>query len=599
MEQRVADLIMERLNAWGVSTIYGYPGETINPLLDALGRAGDRFVFIQARHEETAALMASGHPRFTGELGVCLSTAGPGAIHLLNGLYDARLDHQPVLAICGFPPQTTFGTSYQQEVDLRTLFKDVAGEYLELLTDPLQLPNAIDRAVRTALARNAVTCLIVPTDVQEAAAPKEPPREHYMTPGGLGYRPPIVVPREEDLNRAVEILNSGRRVAMLVGQGARGARSEVREVAERLGAGVAKALLGKDVLPDSLGYVTGTIGVLGTGPSVRMMRACDTLLVVGSSFPYAEFLPEPGQARGVQVDIDGRMIGIRYPMELNLVGDSQATLAALLPRLEPHTDAAWREQIEADVERWRGELERRAEEPGRPLNPQLVVRKLSERLPDDAIICCDSGSATFWYSRQLAMGPGMMGAVSGALATMGCAMPYALAAKESHPERPVVALVGDGAMQMNGLNELITVADRWRGWADHRLLVLVLHNNDLNEVTWLMRLQAGMPRYEPSQRLPDFDYAGFAALLDLESIRIEGPEQVAEGLERAFEAGRPAVLDVLCDPTAALISPEVTEKMVSSMGRALERGDPDERHYGREQFREQLAREGFPVDKLS
>jgi pyruvate dehydrogenase (quinone) len=598
MEERIADLIVQRLGLWGVKTIYGYPGETINPILDALGRADGGPLFIQARHEETAALMASGHPRFTGELGVCLSTAGPGAIHLLNGLYDARLDHQPVLAICGFPPQSTFGTSYQQEVDLRNLFKDVAGEYVELVTNPLQMPNALDRAVRTAVAMRTVSCLILPTDVQEAAPPSEPPREHYMAPGGAGYQSPVVIPREADLDRAAEILNAGQRVALLVGQGARGAGSEVREVADRLGAGLAKALLGKDVVPDTLPYVTGAIGLLGTAPSTRMMRRCDTLLMVGSSFPYSEFLPQPGQARGIQIDIDPRMIGIRYPMELNLVGDSGATLRALLPRLTAKTEGSWRSEIEAEVRGWRVEMARRAEEPADPLNPQLAVRELAARLPDDAIVCADSGSVTYWYARHVEMRPGMTGAVSGALATMGCALPYALAAKESHPHQPVIALVGDGAMQMNGINELITVAHRQQGWADPRLVVMVVHNNDLNEVTWLMRMQGKMPKYEPSQTLPDFDFASFARILGLEGIRVDGPDQVAAACERALTCGRPAVLDVLSDPTVALVSPQVTDAMVSSMAEALERGDPDERRFGADRFRRHLSSEGFPVDRL-
>jgi pyruvate dehydrogenase (quinone) len=352
MAETVGDHILERLSEWGVNRIYGYPGDGINGLLGALDRASDRITFIQARHEELAAFMACAHAKFTGEVGVCMATSGPGAIHLLNGLYDAKLDHQPVLAIVGQQARMALGGHYQQEVDLISLFKDVAHEYVHMATTPEQIRHLVDRGIRIARVERTVTCLIVPHDVQELEAVKTPPRRHGSVHSGLGLSLPIVVPKPEDLRRAADILNAGQRVAMLIGAGALGAADEVIRVADLLGAGVAKALLGKAALPDDLPFVTGAIGLLGTRPSWNLMSECDTLLVVGSSFPYSEFLPKEGQARGVQIDIDGRMVGIRYPMEINLIGDSAETLRALAPLLERKTDRSWRKRIEEDVEDW-------------------------------------------------------------------------------------------------------------------------------------------------------------------------------------------------------------------------------------------------------
>src|SRR4051794_20907646 len=394
MAQNVSDQMIDRLEAWGVRRIYGYPGDGINGFFGAMRRAGERIDFLQARPEEMAAFMACAHAKYTGEIGVCVSTSGPGAIHMLNGLYDAKLDHQPVLALVGQQSRAALGSSYLQEVDLPALFKDVAHEYVQMATSPEQVRHLLDRAVRTALAERTPTCLVLPTDLQELEAVPEPPHEHYMAHSAVGWSKPRVVPADGDLRRAAEALNAGERVAMLVGQGALGASDEVAQVADVLGAGVAKALLGKPVLPDDLPFVTGPIGLLGSKPSWDLMMGCDTLLMVGSGFPYAEFLPEEGQARGVQIDIDGRALGIRYPMEVNLTGDSAETLRALLPLLQRKEDRSWREKIEGEVAKWWETLEARALADADPLNPQRVFWELSPRLPEDCVLAVDSGSAT-------------------------------------------------------------------------------------------------------------------------------------------------------------------------------------------------------------
>src|ERR671931_2547528 len=524
MAQLVADFVLNRLREWGVHRIYGYPGDGINAFLGALDRADGDPDFIQVRHEEMSAFMACAHAKFTGEVGVCLATSGPGAIHLLNGLYDAKLDHQPVVAVVGQQARSSLGGSYQQEVDLQSLFKDVAHEYVQHVSDAAQMRHVVDRAVRIALAERTVTCIILPNDLAEEEAVLEPPHRHRTIHSGIGYHAPVVVPREEDLRRAADILNAGERVAILVGQGAMGAGREVMDVADLLGAGVAKALLGKAALPDDLPYVTGAIGLLGTRPTWDMMMGCDTLLMVGSSFPYSGFMPEEGRARGVQIDIDARMLSIRYPVEEGLVGDAAATLRALIPRLERKADRSWREKVESGVADWWQVMETRAMQDADPVNPQRVFWELSPRLPDRCVITADSGSAANWYARDVRIREGMMASLSGTLATMGPGVPYAIAAKFAHPDRPVIACVGDGAMQMNGINELITIAKYWMRWTDPRLIVLVLNNRDLNQVTWEQRVFEGDPKYEASQDLPDFPYAAYAKSLGLDGVRVERPE---------------------------------------------------------------------------
>jgi pyruvate dehydrogenase (quinone) len=569
MAKTVSDFMWERLHGWGVRRVYGYPGDGINGLIGALDRARDQIDFVQVRHEEMAAFMAAAHAKYTGEVGVCLATSGPGAIHLLNGLYDARLDHMPVLAIVGQQARAALGGHYQQEVDLLSLFKDVAGAFVQQASVPAQIRHLVDRGMRICMAERKVGCIIVPNDLQELDAVERPAHAHGTIHSGIGYRRPLVTPVRSEIERAADVLNAGSKVAMLVGAGALQATDEVIAVAERLGAGVAKALLGKAAVPDDLPFVTGSIGLLGTRPSWDMMMECDTLLMVGSGFPYSEFLPKEGQARGVQIDIEPGMLSLRYPMEVNLVGDSRATLEALLPLLHPKADGSWRERIEKNVAEWWQVLEGRAMHDADPLNPQRVFWELSPRLPDRCIIAGDSGSHTNWYARDVKLRRGMMASLSGGLATMGSGMPYAVAAKFAHPDRPVLAICGDGAMQMNGMNVLLTVAKYWQRWADPRLVVLVLNNRDLNQVTWEQRAMAGDPKFIGSQAVPDFPYHRYAEMIGLNGIFVDRPELVADAWDRAFAADRPTVVEFYTDPNVPPLPPHITlsqaKALISSM----------------------------------
>ena len=574
MAHTVSDYVINRLADWGIDRIYGYPGDGINGLMGALDRHEDRMRFVQARHEELAAFMACAHSKFTGDIGVCMATSGPGAIHLLNGLYDAAMDHRGVVAIVGQQATIGLGASYQQEVDLTTLFKDVACNYVQLCSTPAQARHLVDRAVRIARAEQVVTCIIFPNDVQEMDAVESPPRVHGAAFSGIGWSAPRIVPKEEDLQRAADVLNAGRKVAILVGAGALHAADEVTEVADRLGAGVAKALLGKAVLPDDLPWVTGSIGLLGTRPSWELMMKCDTLLMIGSSFPYSEFLPKEGQARGVQIDIRPRNLSLRYPMEVNLCGDSKETLQALLPLLEHKTDRKWREEVEDGVRHWWEVLERRAMNEAEPINPQRVFWELSPRLPDGCILTSDSGSSANWWARDLKIRRGMMASLSGNLATMGPGVPYAIAAKFTHPDRPVIACVGDGAMQMNGINGLITIDKYWREWRDPRLIILVLNNRDLNQVTWEQRVLAGDPKFEASQDLPAFSYARYAESLGLGGITMERPDDVAPGWEQALAADRPVVVDAITDPEVPPLPPHITFEQAKNYTISMVKGDP-------------------------
>ncbi|MES2755297.1 MAG: thiamine pyrophosphate-requiring protein [Pseudomonadota bacterium] len=556
MSETVADFFWDRLHQWGVRRIFGYPGDGINGLLGSLQRAGDRFEFVQVRHEEMAAFMASAHAKFTGELGVCLATSGPGAAHLVTGLYDAKADHMPVLAIVGQTARTAIGAHYQQEVDLAALFKDVAGDFVQTAMVPAQVRHLTDRAVRIAMSRKRVTALIFPNDLQDEPM-EAPPRRHGAVFSGVGWTAPETIPASADLARAAAVLNAGEKVAILVGAGARDATDAVIAVADRLGAGAAKALLGKQVLPDALPWVTGSIGMLGTKPSYDLMMGCDTLLMIGSGFPYAEFLPEEGTARGVQIDIDPAMLSIRYPAEVNLEGDAALTLEALLPLLEPKADTAWRDEIAGWKSDWAETLHNRAHAKATPVNPQRAFTELSPRLPDDVILTSDSGSCANWFARDLEIRRGMMASLSGGLASMGAAVPYAIAAKFAHPTRPVIALVGDGAMQMNNMAELITVAKYWRGWADPRFVVMVLNNEDLNQVTWEQRIMEGNPKYDASQSLPDVPYHRFAELIGLTGIFVDDPDALGPAWDRALASDRPVVLEVKADPEVPPLPPHI------------------------------------------
>nr|WP_271209757.1 thiamine pyrophosphate-requiring protein [Rhodococcus wratislaviensis]GLK34504.1 thiamine pyrophosphate-requiring protein [Rhodococcus wratislaviensis] len=572
--QTVADYLLDRLRAWGIEHVFAYAGDGINAILAAWARADNRPQFVQARHEEMCAFEAVGYAKFRGRVGVCMATSGPGAIHLLNGLYDAKLDHVPVVAIVGQTNRTALGGSYQQEIDLLSLYKDVASDYVQMITVPQQLPNVLDRAIRVAITQRAPTALIIPADVQELDY-SPPTHEFKMVPSSIGIDWPTITPDDQAVARAAEILNAGSKVALLVGQGARGAHEEIAQVADLLGAGAAKALLGKDVLSDELAWVTGSIGLLGTRPSYEMMTGCDTLLTIGSSFPYSQFLPEYGQARGVQIDIDGRMIGMRYPNEVNLVADAKTALRALIPHLTRKDDRSWRETIEANVARWWETMDLQAQVDADPVNPLRLFAELSPRLPNDAIVTADSGSSANWYARQLRFRGNMRGSLSGTLATMGPGVPYGIGAKFAHPGRPVIVFAGDGAMQMNGLAELITVTHYWRQWDDPRLIIAILHNNDLNQVTWEMRAMSGSPKFAESQTLPDVDYAAFAASLGLHADTVTDPDQLAGVWETALSAEKPTVLDVHTDPNMPPIPPHATWEQFKSATAAVLGGDED------------------------
>jgi pyruvate dehydrogenase (quinone) len=578
MSETVGAYILKRLHEHGIERIYGYPGDGINGILGGFHQHGEDVEFVQTRHEELAAFAATAHAKLTGEVGVCMATSGPGAIHLLNGLYDAKLDHQPVVAIVGQQKTMSLGSNYQQEVDLGVLFKDVASEFVQVCMSPMQARHLIDRAVQIAKASRSVTAVIIPDDVQEAGF-EEPERVHGAVYSSVREpAKPRLVPAAGEVRRAAEILNAGEKVAILVGQGARGAAKEVEEVAELLGCGVAKALNGRDVLPDDLPYVTGPIGLLGSKPSYEMMSGCDTFLMIGSSFPYAEWLPEEGQARGVQIDIDGRLVGIRYPMEASLVGDARDTLQELIPQLERKEERGWRKEIEAEVERWWDVLGQEAMIEAQPLNPQRLFHELSPRLPDDCILTADSGSATNWWARHLKLRGGMRTALSGTLATMCPAVPYAFAAKMAYPERPVIAAIGDGAMQMLGINGLIDLAARWESWSNKQLVVLVLHNDDLNQVTWEQRVLAGDPKLEVSQRIPDFPYADYARSLGLHGIKVEDPDRVGDAWDEALNAGRPVVYEAVTDPEVPPLPPHIKLEQATALAKSLLKGDP---HGGR------------------
>ena len=575
MAKQVSDFLLERLLDWGITRIFGFPGDGINGIMGALDRAKDKIDFIQVRHEEDAAFMACGHSKFTGEVGVCLATSGPGAIHLLNGLYDAKMDHQSVVAIVGQSARMAMGGSFQQEVDLNSLYKDVAKEYVHTVTVPMQMQQLIDRAIRIAKGERTVTAIIIPNDIQQQDA-EEPPRMHGAIHTGIGFPDIRIVPPESELKRTAELLNDGKKVAMLVGAGALDAGEEIIEVAELLGAGVAKALLGKAALPDDIPYVTGAIGLLGTEPSWKMMMECDTLLMVGSSFPYSEFLPKIGQARGVQIDIDPKMLSLRFPMEINLLGDSKETLRALIPFLKKKHHHSWRKSIEKGMEDWWKVLEARANDSADPINPQKVFYELSPRLPDNCIISSDSGTSADWFARHLKIRNGMMASLSGNLATMCPGVPYAIAAKFAYPDRIPIALVGDGAMQMLGNNGLITISKYWKRWKDPRLVIMVLHNNDLNQVTWEQRVMSGDPKFSGSQDVPDFPYAEYAKLLGLKGVYVNDPEKIGDAWDDVLSADRPAVLEVVTDPNVPPLPPHISFDMMVKYGETLLKGDPDE-----------------------
>jgi len=570
-----AQYILERLREWGIHRVYGYPGDGINAFLGAFAKVKPDPFFVQTRHEEMAAFMACAHAKFTGQIGACIATSGPGAIHLANGLYDAKLDHQPVIAIVGQQKRVSVGAHYQQEIDLQTFFKDIAG-FVSTVMEPASARSVLDRAIKSALSERRPAVVIVPEDVGEAEY-SDPPREHGSVFTSATWARPHMIPDKSDLQRAADILNAGEKVAILIGQGAREARDEVIEAAELLGCGIAKALLGKDAVPDDLPIVTGSIGLLGTEASNKMVMNCDTLFMIGTSFPYAEWLPPEGQAKCVEIDIDGKMIGVRYPNDVSLVGDSKDTLQALLPLLKRKTDRSWQDYIKGEIEAWKRVLDDRAHQKGDPINPELVFWELNKRLPANCIMTSDSGSATNWWARQVFMGPGMRGSLSGTLATMVPSVPYAISAKFAYPDRPVIAFTGDGAFEMLGMNELLTVKRYYDMLLRENptLIFTVLVNEDLNQVSMEQRVLSGDPKNPETQTLPYVPAAGFAQLLGFEGIKITRPEDIGPAWDRALAAKGPVLLEFVTDPQIASLPPHVKPEMLKKTLKGLMQGDED------------------------
>jgi pyruvate dehydrogenase (quinone) len=591
-DRTVSDLLVRRLTEWGVDRVFGYSGDGIDGVIGALRRAGEP-AFVQARHEEAAAFMAVGHAKYTGGVGVCLATQGPGAVHLLTGLYDAKLDSKPVVAIVGQQMSTVLGSQYQQEIELTRLFGDVCAQFVQEAHTPEQVPMLIDRAFRTALATRSPTCVILPHDVQTAGAPDPQAHEHGVMVTSPGLRRARLLPQDEDVAAAAELLGAGERVAVMVGQGAYGAGPEILELADLLGAGVTASLLGKPVLDETLSFHTGVMGHLGTTASANLMRECDTLLLVGTNDPWTEFYPAPGQARAVQIDVDGRQLGVRYPVEVPLLGDATETVRAIKQAIKPRDNREWRDRVETWVREWHELAAARAQAPAEPLNPQLVVRSLTDRLPADAQVSVDVGSVVYWYARHLRLPAGVPAHLSSTLASMGSALPYGIAAKLAAPDRPVIALAGDGAMQMNGLAELITVASRWADWADPRFVVCVLNNRDLAEVSWEQREMEGEPRFDTSQRIPDVPYDRYAELLGLRGIRVSGPDELAAAWDAALSADRPVVINAIVDPAVPLLPPAQPYEKIKAMYQGLAAEDGPLARRAEEHLRRERAGEGF------
>ena len=554
----VAEFVWSRLQEWGMKRIYGYPGDGAGGLDVALQGCIDRgeIEYVQVRHEEMAAFMASAHSKFTGEVGYCYATSGPGATHLLTGLYDAKFDNASVVAIVGQTSMSAIGSGYQQELDANVVFKDVS-EFVCEGRMPAQVRTAIDQAVRIAHFRRGVSVVSLPKDLQEVKY-EGPQMKHGFNHSGVGFPAEARVPDEAGLRQAAEVLNAGKKVAMLVGAGALGCEDELMAVADRLGAGCAKALLGKCALPDDLPWVTGQIGLLGTKPSWDLMQGCDTLLMIGSNFPWTEFLPKEGTARGVQIDLKGEHLSLRYPMEVNLVGHTRQTLKALLPLLKQNEETGWRKTIASGLDDWWKVVEARAMTSADPVNPQRIFTELSKQLPDNVVMTADSGSVADWYARDIKVRRGMMGSLSGGLASLGAATPYAIAAKMAYPDRPVIGFIGDGAFQMNGMSEMITVSKYWKKWSNPCFVMMVLNNRDLNQVTWEERVESGSGKTESTQSIPDVRYSKYAELLGLHGIFVDDPEKLADAWREALSCGKPCILEVYADANVPPLAPHIT-----------------------------------------
>lgn len=566
MASTAADVLIDTLADWGVEVVFGLPGDGINGIMEALRTRRDRIRFVQVRHEESAAFMACGYAKFTGRLGVCLATSGPGGIHLLNGLYDAKLDGQPVLAITGLTYHDLIGTHTQQDVELDRLFVDVC-QYNARVMGPTHVENVVDLACRTALSYRAVSHVTIPVDVQEM------PADRGRTPRNVAGHTSEVharsarLPAEDDLRRAAAVLDAGRKVVILAGRGALGAGDELEATADILAAPIVKALLGKAAVPDDSPFTTGAIGLLGTRPSQEAMEDCDTLLMVGTSFPYIEFYPKPGQARGVQIELDPARVGLRYPVEVGLVGDGGRTLAALRPLLARKTDRSFLEQAQTGMTKWRALMDERAGRRDTPMKPQVVAAELGRRLRDDAIVACDSGTITTWWARHIPARRGQMHTVSGNLASMACGLPYAIAAQIAHPDRQVVAFVGDGGFSML-MAELATCVKY-----QLPVKVVVVKNNTLGQIKWEQMVFLGNPEYGCD--LQPIDFAAVARACGATGFTIEDPGDCGTVLDEALATPGPVVVQAVVDPFEPPLPAKITLEQARKFATSLVRGEPN------------------------
>ena len=576
MATTVSDFVIDRVRAWGVSRVFGFPGDGIGEFDGALGKAsreGRGLDYIRPTHEEICALMATAHAKFTGEVGVCIATSSPGAFHMLNGLYDAQMDNQPVVAIVGQQGLAAFGTAVQQQSNLERVFSDVAC-YVQTILTPAQAQVVVDTAFRTAIARRQPAVVVFPHDVQAMDA--EPaPVEHWVSRSSAVAASTAICPPDDQVARAAAIINAGERVTFLVGAGARGATDEVLEAARLAGAGIITALRGKDVVPSDVAHHTQQVGLLGTLPSLHQMQRCDTLVMIGTNYPYGEFLPKTGQARAIQIDIRPENLGMRYPTELNLWGDTGETLRALIPKLEATTDFSWQQKVADEMVGWEREMHAQAHltfETG--ANPRRVYYELNERLPHGAIVTADAGTTADWYGHHIRLRDGMRGDLSGRLATMLAAMPYAVAAKFAFSDRCVVCTIGDGAFQMLGMNELITVKKYLQKWDNPQLIIVVMHNDDLAQVSWEMRTEDGNPLWEGSQDVESVDYAGWARLLGFQGIHVRSDDDIERALDDAFAHQGVTLIDAHVSKNVPPLPPHITTEYALNVGKALLKGDP-------------------------
>lgn len=577
MATTVSDFVIGRIREWGVSRIFGFPGDGIGAFDGALGQAerdGGGLEYIRPTHEEICALMATAYAKFTGEVGVCAATSSPGAFHLLNGLYDAKMDNQPVVAIVGQQGLSSLGTFTQQESNLERAVSDVA-VYTQTVVSPKQAQAVVDTAFRMARVRLGPAVVILPHDVQSMEMPELAP-ENWVSRSSAVAPSTSIAPPREDILKAAEIINAGSRVTFLVGHGSQGATDEVLTAAELCGAGIITALRAKQVISSDVPFHTQQLGLLGSRPSMDQIAGCDTLVLLGTNYPYAQFMPKSGQARGIQVDLKPEQMGLRYPTELNLWGDVRETLAALIPHLEDKTDKSWQQGIVESMKEWESEMEAEAMvsyDDG--VNPRRVYHELNKRLPPRAIVTADAGSTADWYGHHIRLREGMLGDLSGRLASMLAAMPYATAAKFAHPERPVICTIGDGAFQMLGMNELITIKKYMQRWENPQLIIMILHNDDLTQVSWEMRTEDANPVWSTSQDVESVDYAGYAELLGFKGIRVKDDDEVAGAWDAAFAHRGITVIDAYTSKNVPPLPPKVAFEFAKNTGMALLKGDPD------------------------